>query len=81
SLPKAQWPLNDARPPQLSQEQGAQMDRLLDHLQQTAEDEAIPSTLLANRRDLERLVAGERELPILQGWRRTLVGKELLGML
>ncbi|MCU7930628.1 MAG: ribonuclease D [Candidatus Thiodiazotropha sp. (ex Codakia rugifera)] len=81
TLPKTQWPLNDVRPPQLSQEQGAQMDRLLDHLHQTAEDEAIPPTLLTNRRDLERLVAGERELPILRGWRRTLVGEKLLEML
>lgn len=81
TLPKAQWPLNDARPPQLSHEQGAQMDRLLDYLHQTAEEEAIPPTLLANRRDLERLVAGERELPVLQGWRWTLVGERLLDML
>ncbi|MCU7882226.1 MAG: ribonuclease D [Candidatus Thiodiazotropha sp. (ex Lucinoma aequizonata)] len=81
ALPKAQWLLNDARPPQLSHEQSAQMDRLLDYLQQTAEEEVISPTLLVNRRDLERLVAGERELPVLQGWRWSLVGERLLDML
>lgn len=41
---------------------------------------AVP--LLASREDLERLIAGEREEnELLQGWRRTLVGEELLELL
>jgi ribonuclease D len=41
---------------------------------------AVP--LLASRSDIERLAGGEREeSPLLTGWRRTLVGEELLEML
>lgn len=41
---------------------------------------AVP--LLASREDLERLIAGEREeSELLKGWRRTLVGEELLELL
>jgi len=34
--------------------------------------------VLATRRDLEQLAGGERELPILRGWRRAVVGERLL---
>ena len=38
--------------------------------------------LLASRDDLERLAAGEREAsPLLEGWRRKMVGEELLALL
>ena len=38
--------------------------------------------LLASRDDLERLAGGEREAsPLLEGWRRTMVGDELLALL
>ena len=56
-------------------------DSLKEHVRQRAEDEDISPSLLAGRRELERLVTGERELPILRGWRRTLVGENLLEML
>jgi ribonuclease D len=81
TLPQAQWPKHEGRPVQLSREQAAQLDRVSDLLRQTAEEETIPPSLLANRRELESLVTGERELPILQGWRLKLIGERLLEML
>ncbi len=81
ALPQAQWPLNDQRPPQLTPEQTVMLDRLTDYLRETAEQQALSPTLLANRRDMEKLVAGERDLAILQGWRQKLVGEHLLEML
>ncbi|MDO9108998.1 MAG: ribonuclease D [Coriobacteriia bacterium] len=43
-------------------------------------DVAVP--LMASRDDLERLAAGERdESPLLEGWRRSIVGDELLELL
>ena len=38
----------------------------------------IQPEVLATRRDLMALVRGERELLILSGWRRTIVGEPLL---
>lgn len=78
---KAQWPHHDVRRPQLTPEQETMADSLKEHVLQTAENEDVPPSLLACRRELERLVTGERELPILRGWRRTLVGERLLEML
>ncbi|MES9854379.1 MAG: ribonuclease D [Candidatus Thiodiazotropha sp. L084R] len=77
-VPKSQWPISKARPSQLSSEQIATADRLLAYVHQIAQQEEIPPSLLINRRELERLVRGERELPILKGWRRTLVGEGVL---
>ena len=38
--------------------------------------------LLASRDDLERLAGGERDgNPLLEGWRRSMVGSELLELL
>ncbi|HET7369554.1 MAG TPA: ribonuclease D [Gammaproteobacteria bacterium] len=38
----------------------------------------LAPALLANRKQLERLAQGERNLPVLTGWRRELVGEQLL---
>jgi ribonuclease D len=38
----------------------------------------ISPALLANRKQLEQLVQGERDLPVLGGWRREVVGDALL---
>ena len=42
-----------------------------------ASDLALSPEVLATRRDLERLAAGERELPMLRGWRRAVIGERL----
>jgi len=41
----------------------------------------IQPEVLATRRDLTALLRGERELPILSGWRRSIVGEPLLAAL
>ena len=41
----------------------------------------IKPSLLATRAELKRLVCGQRDLPVLKGWRREVVGESLLGML
>jgi len=38
----------------------------------------LPPPLLATRKDIERLVRGEQQLPLLQGWRKAVIGKSLL---
>jgi ribonuclease D len=42
----------------------------------------VAPEVLTNSDELERLAAGEREgIPVLSGWRRDLLGKELLALL
>jgi ribonuclease D len=47
-----------------------------------AREHGVAMPLLASREDLERLAAGERESsPLLEGWRKSLVGNELIDLL
>ncbi len=41
----------------------------------------VEGPVLAPRRDLEALVLGLRDVPVLRGWRRTVIGEELLSRL
>ena len=43
-----------------------------------AEDNDVAASAIAPRADLKKLVMGEREIPVLSGWRRELVGARLL---
>jgi ribonuclease D len=46
-----------------------------------SEEQQISPAALTGRRELERLILGERNLQVLQGWRRTVAGEKLLGLL
>ncbi len=50
------------------------------HLRSFGEANDISPSLLATRRELQKLLEGERELPVLSGWRYELVGQALLQM-
>lgn len=70
-------PLPDmAAPP--TREQRAEVRRLAQIARDTASELAIDSALLATQRDLQAIVAGKRDLPVLTGWRREQVGTRLL---
>lgn len=43
-----------------------------------AEEHGVAASALAPRADLRKLVLGWRELPVLAGWRRALIGEQLL---
>jgi ribonuclease D len=51
------------------------LGRLVDECAETA---GIATSALSPRADLRRLVRGEREVPVLGGWRRALIGERLL---
>lgn len=44
-------------------------------------EQEVSTSLLANRKELERLVLGETDCPVLHGWRSELVGHELQAVL
>lgn len=53
-------------------------DLLMAHVRLNAEKSGMNPTSITNRKELLRLIQGERELDLLSDWRATLVGNELL---
>jgi len=65
----------------LSQQQDAMADCLMAINHLSAAENNISPNCLCNRKDLEQLVMGKRELNILTGWRYELAGKDLLSFI
>ncbi len=78
-LPKEQWPELQA-PPRLDSSQAALADVLMAVVRLRSEESKVSSTSLATRKDLEQIVLGRRDALPLHGWRRALVGDDLLGI-
>jgi ribonuclease D len=64
--------------PRAGSEQRRRLRALQQRVLSIAGELAIQPEVLATRRDLTALLRGERELPILSGWRRTIIGEPLL---
>ena len=65
-----------------SQQEEAILDILTALVRVRAEENALNPTILASRKDLEELLSNDDvECPLLHGWRYTMAGKELLGLL
>jgi len=62
-------------------EQLAAVARLSETTRRTAQQLSLAPELLATRREMERLVSGERDSSALNGWRREVIGNALLGAL
>ena len=62
----------------LTESQAKTLSRLSAIVRARAQASGIAAPLLAARKELERLLLGERELPVLEGWRREVVGSALL---
>ncbi len=76
ALPPEAWPETEkAHRPTPQQE--ALTDLLMAVLRLRAEAHQLASGAVASRKDLERLVAGARDIPLLRGWRHGLVGADL----
>ncbi|MHB8622486.1 MAG: ribonuclease D [Sulfuricaulis sp.] len=65
-------------PRRLDQRQQALYERLQAQVHTVAAQLKISSTLLAPRRELMKLIAGDMSGALARGWRRTQVGEELL---
>ncbi len=70
----AVWP----RARRLGRAENALCDELMALVRRRAAQHGVSAAVLAPRADLRRLVLGERDLPVLSGWRRGVVGEELL---
>jgi ribonuclease D len=80
-LPNSQWPRERNLSPRLSPNQEAQVDLLMCSLRLLAEKHRITPTAVCNRRDLEEMVTGNRQLGLFRGWRKALAGDSLLQVL
>jgi len=65
----------------LTPAQDAAVDVLQAVIRLVAEENSINPSVLANRNQLEQLLLGENDVPVLQGWRRQLAGERLQGFL
>lgn len=77
-VPKENWPILK-KPTPLSNQQEALADALMALLRKTCDEQSITPIAVAGRKDIEKLVRGETELDLLQGWRKRIVGNTLLG--
>jgi len=79
-LPKEQWPdVSKGKP--LSANQEVVTDILMALLKQQAKKNEVSVGSMANRKDVESLVRGERDGSLLSGWRYELAGKVLIEFL
>ncbi len=79
---RAPTPLNEkGRPGKKGARQEAVLDVLTAVVRIRSEENALNPVILAGRKDLERLLDGDPETPVLHGWRYSMVGKELEGLL
>jgi len=74
------WP-SKSKSRRLSSEQDAVVDLLMAVLRLRGNENEVSQTLLASRKQLESLVAGEDDVPVLSGWRAELAGHDLQAVL
>lgn len=55
--------------------------RMLALVKSCADEQGISLALLATRKDIQALIRGERDVALLTGWRRHVVGETLLNMI
>lgn len=76
-------PLHEkGRPPKKTQQHEAILDILTAWVRIRAEENSLNPAILATRKDLEDLLFnGNGECPLLHGWRFSMAGRELVGLL
>jgi ribonuclease D len=79
-LSEAEMPPRDDRKPGLGKEGALIADLLKLLLKVRSRDADVAPRLIARADDLELLAAGVRDLPILQGWRNDIFGKDALAL-
>ncbi|MDH5183565.1 MAG: ribonuclease D [Gammaproteobacteria bacterium] len=80
SLPAEQWPQLQQRP-RLSSHQEALVDILVGVVKLSAAQHQLSPNALASRKEIEQLLTGSPEAPLLHGWRYELCGQSLQSLL
>lgn len=80
TIPEQDWPVL-IKPVPLTNQQEALLDALMALLRKYCDEQSITPVAVATRKDIEKLVRGERDSALLQGWRKRIVGQKLLDFL
>ncbi len=80
NIPQQQHPVRK-RFERLTNEQRNLGKKLMKALQSIGEEHHIDPGLIATRKTVNQLVAGERDVAVLKGWRNDLAGKKLLAII
>ena len=81
ALPREEWPTEGRGGKPLTALQEAQADLLSAALRLLAESHQLSPHAIAGRKDIEKLVRGDADTPLLEGWRRKVAGEHLLDLL
>ncbi len=79
AIPKEQWPV-EKRSKRPSPVQEALADLLMCALRILAQQQKISPAIIAGRKELDRLINGERDIALLSGWRKSVAGEVLLDL-
>ena len=80
AAPKTDWPIL-ARRIALDPNQEALLDALMAIVKLQAATHQINNTALTTRHELETLITGNQDIPLLHGWRHGLAGQQVLNFL
>ncbi len=75
-IPVEVWPTMK-KPLQLSSQQDATVDALMALMRKFCDEQSIAPAAVSSRKELERLVAGDTSVNLLQGWRNEIVGHHI----
>jgi ribonuclease D len=81
SSPREQWPSDQSRPKPLLPQQEALVDLLNAVLRLIAEEHQLSPLAIASRKELEKLVRGNTDSILNEGWRSSLAGDTLRGVI
>ena len=80
-MPREQWPNDKGRTKPLSASQEAMVDYLSTGLRLIAAQHQLSPLAIASRKELEKLVRGETDCILHEGWRQSLAGQTLNALL
>lgn len=79
--PVSNTPILWEQPPRFSPAQTQLLKSMTKLAETRAREQEVSLALLAPRRDLKRLALGQTDVGVLHGWRRTVLGEDLLRLL
>ncbi|NQY51224.1 MAG: ribonuclease D [Piscirickettsiaceae bacterium] len=75
-LPEKAWPkIKNSK--KISKQQNEIINTLMSLLREYCLQQNITPSAIANRKDIENMVRGETDIPLLQGWRNEIIGRYL----
>jgi len=81
NLPKEDWPKIEKIPTKATPDQEALIDLLMCGLRVIANQHNIMSSMIASRKEIEKLAKGNDNIELLSGWRKSLAGDDLVKLL